>query len=213
MALMTFFSLSFAGKQADELIKMAGSKVGDDVMIAYIASLTPGFTVSPDDIVAMKNAGISDSVIAKVIRRGNASSGAKSINTATGAEGKASPTASSVKQNEEAEQPPDRDVDMDDFEAQLTPYGAWIIIDGVRYWRPSIALTMRGWKPYCHGGRWVWTDWGWTWVSHYPWGWAPFHYGRWMHHPRYGWVWIPDYEWGPAWVCWRYNDDYFGWAP
>jgi hypothetical protein len=28
-----------------------------------------------------------------------------------------------------------------------------------------------------------------------------------------GWVWVPDYEWGPAWVSWRSNDDYIGWAP
>ena len=30
---------------------------------------------------------------------------------------------------------------------------------------------------------------------------------------NYGWVWVPDYEWAPAWVEWRYNDDYLGWAP
>ena len=29
----------------------------------------------------------------------------------------------------------------------------------------------------------------------------------------YGWLWMPDNEWGPAWVEWRYDNDYVGWAP
>src|SRR5205085_1063852 len=29
----------------------------------------------------------------------------------------------------------------------------------------------------------------------------------------YHWVWTPDATWGPAWVDWRYNDNYYGWAP
>ena len=29
----------------------------------------------------------------------------------------------------------------------------------------------------------------------------------------YGWYWVPGYEWAPAWVAWRNNNDYYGWAP
>ena len=50
-------------------------------------------------------------------------------------------------------------------------------------------------------------------MSNYTWGWAPFHYGRWIRDSYHGWVWIPGYEWGPAWVQWRYSNDYIGWAP
>src|SRR5262249_24433346 len=25
--------------------------------------------------------------------------------------------------------------------------------------------------------------------------------------------WAPDRVWGPSWVCWRYSNDYCGWAP
>ncbi len=28
-----------------------------------------------------------------------------------------------------------------------------------------------------------------------------------------GWFWVPGDEWAPAWVDWRYGDDYIGWAP
>ncbi len=97
------------------------------------------------------------------------------------------------------------------FYRHLSPYGEWIEIEpGFYVWRP---LRVRvGWRPYLYG-RWVWTDYGWYWVSSEPFGWAVFHYGRWYYDDFYGWVWVPDRIWGPAWVEWRYNDDYIGWAP
>ncbi|MBI4428666.1 MAG: hypothetical protein HY562_06070 [Ignavibacteriales bacterium] len=97
------------------------------------------------------------------------------------------------------------------FYSSLGPHGEWIEIEsGVYAWRP---LRVRlGWRPYMYG-RWAWTDHGWYWVSHEPFGWAVYHYGRWYYDDFYGWIWIPDDVWGPAWVEWRYNDDYIGWAP
>ncbi len=71
----------------------------------------------------------------------------------------------------------------------------------------------RSWQPYCDRGRWVYSDCGWYWLSDYSWGWAPFHYGRWVSNANYGWVWAPDCIWGPAWVSWRYSQNYCGWAP
>ena len=64
--------------------------------------------------------------------------------------------------------------------------------------------------PYSNG-RWVYTDYGYTWVSADPFGWATDHYGRWVWANR--WVWRPDTTWGPAWVQWRQGDGYVGWAP
>lgn len=57
------------------------------------------------------------------------------------------------------------------------------------------------------------TEYGWTWVSDYPWGWAPFHYGRWDLDNSYGWFWVPGNEWGPSWVTWRSGNGYYGWTP
>jgi hypothetical protein len=93
----------------------------------------------------------------------------------------------------------------------LVPYGEWLELDAGFYaWRPT--HVGYGWRPYLHG-RWAWTDYGWYWISNEPFGWATFHYGRWYCDDSYGWVWVPDRTWGPAWVEWRYNDDYLGWAP
>lgn len=97
------------------------------------------------------------------------------------------------------------------FYQSLTPYGEWIEIEPDFYvWRP---ISVRyGWRPYWDG-RWVWTRYGWYWVATEPFGWIVFHYGRWYYDDYYGWIWIPGYEWAPAWVEWRYNDAYIGWAP
>lgn len=100
------------------------------------------------------------------------------------------------------------------FYDSLSPYGNWINVDGYGpCWQPTVVAANPGWQPYCDGGQWAYTDCGWCWVSDYSWGWAPFHYGRWFRNTRFGWCWAPDTVWGPAWVSWRYNGAYCGWAP
>ena len=97
------------------------------------------------------------------------------------------------------------------FYSSLTPYGTWIQLDGgLTVWRPL--HLRRDWAPY-RNGHWVWTDDGWYWDSYDPFGFIVFHYGRWYYDNYYGWIWVPDNVWAPAWVEWRYNDDYIGWAP
>jgi hypothetical protein len=97
------------------------------------------------------------------------------------------------------------------FYTELAPYGNWIEIDyGVVVWRPTIIHT--NWMPY-NMGRWIWTYDGWYWDSYEPFGYITYHYGRWFYDDYYGWLWYPDYEWAPAWVEWRYDNDYIGWAP
>ena len=97
------------------------------------------------------------------------------------------------------------------FYSSLTPYGTWIQLDGgLTVWRPL--HLRRDWAPY-RNGHWVWTDDGWYWDSYDPFGFIFFHYGRWYYDNYYGWIWVPDNVWAPAWVEWRYNDDYIGWAP
>ncbi len=97
------------------------------------------------------------------------------------------------------------------FYSQLSPYGSWIEVDyGVVVWRPTIIRV--NWTPY-QMGQWVWTYDGWYWDSYEPFGFITYHYGRWYYDDYYGWLWYPDYEWAPAWVEWRYDNDYIGWAP
>ena len=61
------------------------------------------------------------------------------------------------------------------------------------FWRPYFATAV--WDPFANGS-WVWyPDWGYTWVSPYPWGWTPYHYGTWEYCPTYGWGWRPLGQW------------------
>lgn len=97
------------------------------------------------------------------------------------------------------------------FYDELSPYGDWVHNREYGYvWMPNVG---RNFYPYASNGKWIYTDYGWTWLSDYQWGWATFHYGRWDYDPQYGWFWFPGDEWAPAWVVWRQGDGYFGWAP
>jgi len=97
------------------------------------------------------------------------------------------------------------------FLDRLTPYGRWIEhSDYGEVWTPFD--TLGDWRPYFHG-RWVYTGAGWTWISLEPWGWITEHYGRWDQDMLYGWIWVPGDVWAPAWVTWRANEAWIGWAP
>ena len=102
-------------------------------------------------------------------------------------------------------------VTLDFFYDSLDPLGEWFDVPDYGYcWHPS--GVDQNWAPYTDG-YWAYTDAGWTWVSYEDWGGITYHYGRWIRVNDLGWCWVPGYEWGPAWVSWRSNDNYIGWAP
>ncbi|HEY7376370.1 MAG TPA: DUF6600 domain-containing protein, partial [Polyangia bacterium] len=99
-----------------------------------------------------------------------------------------------------------------EFQDELAPYGDWV--DDASYgrvWVPEASLVGADFTPYYSGGRWLLTEYGWTWVSDWSWGWAPFHYGRWIVSGAH-WCWVPGRNWGPAWVSWRSGGGWVGWA-
>jgi hypothetical protein len=100
---------------------------------------------------------------------------------------------------------------VSDYYAYLGTYGIWVSYAPYGYvWIPRGVQPY--WRPYTRG-HWIWTDYGWTWVSGERWGWLVHHYGRWGWHNRLGWFWVPGTVWGPSWVAWRWGDAYIGWAP
>jgi hypothetical protein len=93
---------------------------------------------------------------------------------------------------------------------ELNAHGEWLdVYPHGLIWRPYVTAT---WRPYIYG-HWVWSDWGWTWVSYEPFGWAVYHYGFWTYDPVWGWIWIPGMEWEPVRVQWVAYGDYVCWAP
>jgi Family of unknown function (DUF6600) len=102
-------------------------------------------------------------------------------------------------------------VNVSVFYDSLAPYGTWYSTPRFGLvWAPRVPGP--SWRPYTDG-RWVYTDYGWTWDSDLDWGWAAFHYGRWYLDPELGWVWVPGSEWAPAWVDFCEGDGWVGWAP
>jgi len=97
----------------------------------------------------------------------------------------------------------------DDYE-YLSYYGQWVEVPPYgMVWRPGVVSD---WAPF-YNGHWVWSNYGWTWVSYEPYGWLVYHYGNWDYQPTLGWFWCPGRRWSPARVQWMTFGDYTAWAP
>lgn len=229
--------------QIGEVVKLAQAGVGDSILMAYVTNSPTAFQLSSDDVVYLNDLGVPQTVINAMLQRDQslnatvAQAPAQTADQSGYVNVTPAPLPQSTDQN--AQEVPDTTAPMeaatpplnppadavDDAEQapngsysyfydSLSPYGNWINVNGYGpCWQPTTLALNPGWQPYCDGGHWVYTDCGWCWVSDYSWGWAPFHYGRWFHSTRFGWCWAPDTVWGPAWVSWRYNGNYCGWAP
>lgn len=195
---LLLFAARASADETDELIRLAQSGVDEEVMITFIDQSPDEFDLTADDIVTLKNLGVSPQVITEAMHHNRGNGRVES---------------SQESPPPEAMAPQQKDMNVSSFYEAMYPYGTWLNVDGTWCWRPSAADVEPDWTPYCSHGHWVYTDWGWTWVSDYAWGWAPFHYGRWFRNRERGWLWVPDNEWGPAWVSWRTSPQYFGWAP
>jgi hypothetical protein len=226
---------------AAEVARLAGSGVGDDVVLAYIQNSQAPFNLTADDVLYLKDIGLSPQVTSAMLThdstlRGQPQQYAPAAPVApapVAASGSAPLTydwqPSGAPTSPAPAVPPAPTVavaapaptyvttapaDVSYFYNDLSPYGTWVSLEGYGWcWQPQTVVISHGWRPYCDGGHWVYSDVGWCWQSDYSWGWAPFHYGRWYMHPRCGWVWTPDRVWGPAWVTWRTTGDVCGWAP
>jgi hypothetical protein len=233
--------------EVNEVVKLVESGAGDEVVRAYVSSSQVPFDLSLDEIIYLRDIGVSDGVIAAMMRRAselrdrehetqamqtNLVAAVEQIRQAIATNGpvaeapgasemapaavvaEAAPPAPSPVVTAGAAAPADAPQEVTQFYSALSPYGTWYQVPSYGWvWQPSVVVVNNTWAPYYHGGRWVWSDWGWYWTSDYSWGWAPFHYGRWTTYPGLGWCWAPGSVWGPSWVTWRHCDTHIGWAP
>jgi hypothetical protein len=187
-----------------QVIRLAQSGVEESVLLAYVNNSGSAFNLTPDQIIYLKDLGVPNDVVTAMIQR-DQQLGATANPTST-------PASETTPQTETPAQP--SDVTQNYFYDTLSPYGGWVNVEGYGLcWRPTVVVYDSSWQPYCDHGHWVYTDSGWYWLSDYSWGATAFHYGRWFRDARFGWCWWPDTVWAPSWVCWRYSDDYCGWAP
>ena len=188
-----------------EIIKLAQSHVDQGVILAYIKNSGQLYSPSAEEILYLKDLGLSQDVIAALFN--GAPPAASPVSEETAAAAHAPPPAplSAIQPSS---------VPAGPFHDELAPYGAWTQEpDYGLCWQPTVETVNSDWRPYFDAGQWLYSDSGWYWQSDYSWGWAVFHYGRWVDLPRRGWVWVPDNLWAPAWVAWRATPSYIGWAP
>jgi hypothetical protein len=102
------------------------------------------------------------------------------------------------------------EVDFDRLYEQVLPYGAWQTHPDLHFVFNPKKNGENGWRPY-RDGRWLYTDWGWTWQGVEPWSWATDHYGFWAHLDGKTWAWVPAPDWLPSTVEWLSSGDYVGW--
>jgi hypothetical protein len=223
-----------------EVVKLTQARMTDDVIISYIQNCGAAFHLTADDMLYLKSQGVSQPVLAALLKTGAALPLPLSAPVAAPAPAPApepappaqvpppapdqvppypmaQPVAAPPPPAEETPAPmPPEEVNFAYFHDQLAPFGTWVNVGGLMYWRPDSALAANpDWRPYYDMGQWVQTENGLFWQSDYTWGDIPFHYGRWVRDPAMGWLWAPDYVWGPAWVFWRHAevDGAVGWAP
>lgn len=212
-----------ASDGVNDVIRLENEGVSEEVMLAYVQNANIAYDPTADEIETLGQEGVPDSVVLAMIDRGDALRGSADV-SASATDGAALPAAPGPQPPPDLRDnavevsafyaPPSEELNISFFYGSLAPYGSWHMIEGRGYcFRPTVVTTVVDWRPYCHGGHWEHTDYGWYWVSDYPWGWATFHYGRWFEDPRHGWVWVPDTTWGPSWVHWRRSDTHYGWAP
>lgn len=202
---------------AAEVVRLAEAGTSDDVILAYIQNSTTAFDLSADQILYLRDVGVSSPVITGMLSRDNVLRTQSPPPAAAPVAVQppepapvAAPLVPEAQPTYVSSAPPEVSYFYDD----LSPYGTWVQLNGVGWcWQPRVVVVNHAWRPYCDSGHWVWTDAGWFWQSEYSWGWAPFHYGRWELNERCGWVWLPDRVWGPAWVTWRSEGEHCGWAP
>jgi len=206
------------------VVKLVQSGVGEPVLLSYITNTTGYFALGAEEIVYLNDLGVAGQVMTAMMEhdqwlrelRMNAVQAAQPAVPIQTAPEPAEPEMASAPSyvNPPALEAEPVYVSNEYFYDTLAPYGSWAYVPGYgRCWRPTVAVCNPGWRPYCDRGRWVCSDTGWYWLSDYTWGATAFHYGRWFNHGSWGWCWSPDTVWAPSWVCWRYSNDYCGWAP
>ena len=192
------------GSDLAQVFKLVRAGVDLNVINNFIANSASSFSLNADQIIALNDAGVPNSLLDKMLDHDR-----QLVAAAAALPPPPAPATVTTVQTVAPTAP----VTVNYFNDTLSPYGSWVDVSGYgRCWRPTTVNYDSGWRPYCDRGHWVYTDCGWYWDSDYAWG-ATFHYGRWFRDARHGWCWWPETTWAPSWVVWRSGGDDCGWAP
>jgi hypothetical protein len=203
-----------------DVVKLTKAGMSEDIVLAKVKKAGASYDLSTDQIIYLKNQGVSQNVITALLQAGPASAPAAPASTPSSASLPPPPSASAPAPDSGGGQSSapaapassaEPVVNFDYVQGQLSPYGSWVDVPGYgQCWQPTVES---GWRPYYDAGHWVYSDAGLYWQSDNPWGSIVFHYGSWTYAGAYGWVWVPGYQYAPSWVFWRHTEGALGWAP
>lgn len=161
---------------AAEVVRLAQAGVDDTVVLGYVENSQAPFALTADDIVYLRDVGISSTVLTAMLNRDKALPAQSTAYTydqrlytpATGAVMTPVPQPG-VPQPAVPAPPADArppvyvnngaPPDVNYFYNDLSPYGSWVDLDGYGWcWQPSVVVVNRQWQPYCDGGHWVFTN-------------------------------------------------------
>ncbi|HZR21100.1 MAG TPA: DUF6600 domain-containing protein, partial [Verrucomicrobiae bacterium] len=160
---------------AAEVVRLAEAGTSDDVILAYIQNSTGTFELSADQILYLRDIGVSSPVITAMLGRDSVLRGQPAPSTPAPAAPVvqapppepapvSAPLVPEPAPTYVSSPPPE----VGYFYDGLSPYGTWVQLDGVGWcWQPRVVALNHGWRPYCDSGHWVYTDAGWFWQSDY----------------------------------------------
>jgi len=144
-----------------EVIKLAKAGTSPEVVKAFVDSSSSAFNLTAEGVIALKNEGIAEDVIAAMLAHDKNARNPMQTAAPPGPYNMTSPaTQETPAQGSQATQPSD-----DQLYNSLAPYGNWNYMSGYGL----------GWQPY-------------SWNS-YPWWWMGW--GSWNFVPSFGWWWFP----------------------
>src|SRR5437764_9238323 len=109
---------------AAEVIRLSGSGVGEDVVLAYVQNSQAPFSLSVDDVLYLKDVGLSSAVISGMLNR----------DAALRNQPQAAPPSPAPVTETTTEEPAvvrDAPADVTYFYDDLQPYGTWVDLSGV----------------------------------------------------------------------------------
>src|SRR5437867_12023963 len=168
---------------ATEVVRLTESSVSEDVVLAYVKDSAAPYTLNAEQVLYLRVLGFSSEVIAALLARDkelaspegsaastnragptshwiseaqtNASNAAASISGPAATQENAAASAPSGPAPTYSSNPP---VVVNYFYNDLAPYGTWVVLDNYGWcWQPRTVVINAGWRPYCHGGHWVYT--------------------------------------------------------
>ena len=133
----------WASEGYDDLAKLVKSGVSEDVIVAYINSSTTNYSLTPEEILHLKDMGASGNVLTAAIQK------KKPANDSAAQQSRAAGVPSKEAAKTVYPGAPSFPADTNIVYEYVPPSGKWVLINDYWYWQyPTGVIVDLGWQPY-----------------------------------------------------------------